>query len=186
MPMPLQAKLLRALQERKSNGRHSRPPRSTHGAAATNVDLMKLVREGSSVGSYYRLNVVRVQLPRGARAGRTSRARAALPPQSVAQSVPLRPMGSRDASAQQHPWPGNIRQLENAHETRGGDECLARNPAVDVAGTNFRSPIPTQVPAITIPDGGISFASVLIAGRARSDPAVPERTGGNRRQAAFC
>lgn len=67
MSMPLQAKLLRALQEREvERVGESRPLKlDIRVIAATNTDLRKLVKEGTfREDLFYRLNVIPVMLPR--------------------------------------------------------------------------------------------------------------------------
>src|SRR6185503_13609323 len=66
MSLSLQAKVLRALQEREVEPvGTSKPVKiNTRVIAATNVDLLTMVREGTfREDLYYRLNVVRVVLP---------------------------------------------------------------------------------------------------------------------------
>ena len=83
------------------------------------------------------------------------------------------------------PWPGNIRQLENAIEH-----------AVAMSGTEKEIPLkalpedvrgglePTQATPVTIPDDGLDFTSVV--SRLERDLILRclEKTGGNKRQAA--
>src|SRR5678810_41341 len=66
MSMPLQAKLLRALQEREiERVGESRPMRlDIRVIAATNMDLRKMVKDGTfREDLFYRLNVIPVTLP---------------------------------------------------------------------------------------------------------------------------
>ena len=116
---PLQVKLLRALQERRFErvGGMATVQVDVRVVAATHRDLEQWVREGRfREDLYYRLNVVRIDVP---------------PLRSRVDDVPplvdlflarygTRPDGRRLgitgealAALQTHPWPGNVRQLEN-------------------------------------------------------------------------
>ncbi len=121
MPVDLQAKLLRALQEReiKPVGSTERISISTRVIAATNRDLDSAVRQGQfRQDLYFRLNVVQIKLP---------------PLRERKSDIPLlvnsflekfsEPNGrirtiSDDAMARliAYDWPGNVRELENAIE----------------------------------------------------------------------
>jgi PAS domain S-box-containing protein len=120
LPLPLQVKLLRVLQERtfeRVGETHSRPFRARV-VAATHQDLARAVAEKRFRDDlYYRLNVVPVALPALrerredlellvltllARVGQRNRA------------LRLSPTAMRVLLA--YDWPGNVRQLENALE----------------------------------------------------------------------
>jgi DNA-binding NtrC family response regulator len=121
MPIDLQAKLLRALQEReiKPVGSTERVSISTRVIAATNWDLETAVRQGQfRQDLFFRLNVVQIKLP---------------PLRERKSDIPLlvnsflekfsEPNGrvrtiSEDAMARliAYDWPGNVRELENAIE----------------------------------------------------------------------
>jgi DNA-binding NtrC family response regulator len=116
MGMAMQAKILRALQERVVTPVGGRPvPVQVRVIAATHRDLMRGVHEGSfREDLYYRLHVVPIHLP----------------PLSarIADIVPLaehflaragtRKRLSADAAAHliRYGWPGNVRELKNAME----------------------------------------------------------------------
>jgi two-component system C4-dicarboxylate transport response regulator DctD len=73
IPLPMQAKLLRVLEERAIErlGGNRRVQVDMRVVAATNVDLSKLVREGRvREDFYYRINVVPIALAAAARAAR--------------------------------------------------------------------------------------------------------------------
>jgi formate hydrogenlyase transcriptional activator len=119
IPLELQAKLLRVLQEGEFERLGSNQTQRVHVrlVAATNVDLLKLVSEKRFRSDlYYRLNIFPIQVP-------------AL--RDRAEDIPLlvRHFVSRYAARMQkrideipleaitvlshHPWPGNIRELQN-------------------------------------------------------------------------
>ncbi len=123
MPMPLQMKMLRVLQEREFEriGDSRTIKVDVRVVAATNADLMKMVKEGTfREDLYYRLNVIPVHLS---------------PLRDRVEDIPLlaqkfiekydrlpapgsRPTVSQDAMRHlmAYAWPGNVRQLENAME----------------------------------------------------------------------
>ena len=121
LPVDLQAKLLRALQERevKPVGSNDRISIATRIIAATNRDLDEAVRLGQfRQDLFFRLNVVQIKLP-------PLRERKSDIPMLVNSF--LEKFGdtngkvqtiSEDAMARliAHDWPGNVRELENAVE----------------------------------------------------------------------
>ena len=121
LPVDLQAKLLRALQEKeiKPVGSTDRIPISTRVLAATNRDLESSVRQGTfRQDLFFRLNVVQIKIP-PLRERRTdipllvnSFLEKFCDQGSVSRTI------SEDAMAQliAYDWPGNVRELENAIE----------------------------------------------------------------------
>jgi transcriptional regulator with GAF, ATPase, and Fis domain len=119
MPMPLQVKLLRVLQERVilRVGDSKPEPVDVRVLSATHRDLASEIRSGRfREDLYYRLNVVQVQLPPLRERGddvlllaRSFLRRFAdelkLPQRSLSQSAEL--------AIRRFGWPGNVRQLEN-------------------------------------------------------------------------
>lgn len=121
VPMPMQVKLLRVLQERKIERLGSTDSISldVRVVAATNRPLEKMVKDGTfREDLFYRLNVIRVELP---------------PLRDRMEDVPLlaqhfaqkyarvgQPAPQISPEAMQglmaYHWPGNVRQLENAVE----------------------------------------------------------------------
>jgi len=122
MPLALQPKLLRVLQERKVRpvGGSAERPVDVRVVAATNRDLETAVEEGRfRQDLFYRVNVVQVSVP-------PLRARAAdilpLAAQFItrfAASVGKPVSGISPAAAERlmaYPWPGNVRELQNCIE----------------------------------------------------------------------
>ncbi len=121
LPVDLQAKMLRALQEKeiKPVGSTDRIAINVRVIAATNRDLESAIRGGTfRQDLYYRLNVVQLKLP-------PLRERKVDIPLLVNAflekfSAPDRPTRtiSEDAMRQlmAYDWPGNVRELENAIE----------------------------------------------------------------------
>jgi transcriptional regulator with GAF, ATPase, and Fis domain len=122
LPLTLQAKLLRVLQEReflRVGG--TRPIKlNVRFLAATNEDLQKAVQEGPfRQDLYYRLNVVSLTMPALRERKEDIPLLAAYFAGKHAQRCSRRIKGiSQQAQAllAQHDWPGNIRELENAVE----------------------------------------------------------------------
>lgn len=121
MPVDLQAKLLRALQEReiKPVGSTERVSISTRVIAATNRDLDSAVRQGQfRQDLYFRLNVVQIKLPplRERKSDIPLLVNSFLEkfsePDARARTIADDAMGRLIA----YDWPGNVRELENAIE----------------------------------------------------------------------
>ena len=119
MPLSMQAKLLRVLQEREVRpvGGTRAMPVDFRVLAATNRDLRKRVEEGAfRQDLYYRLAVVEVELPalRERRSDLPILIEALLDKLAREQGREL-PRIDREAmlALQRHDWPGNVRELEN-------------------------------------------------------------------------
>ena len=192
MSAPLQAKLLRVLQEREFERiGDDRPIRiDVRIIAATNADLVKLVRDGGfREDLYYRLNVIPIFLP---------------PLRERREDIPLlvghfleilgRQQGrSRAVTVTQaamrrmmaYGWPGNIRQLENAIEraltlsrTRAWFDVDDLPPELQQASLSE----PADLPAI--PEEGFDMAAYIAGIERRLIRRALDDTGGNRQQAA--
>lgn len=119
MDVRLQAKLLRAIQERvidRVGG--TRPvPVNIRIIATSNRDLSESVRDGSfREDLLYRLNVVNLKLPplRQRPADILELAEYFAERYSEVNGVPKRPIGAEARRALlANPWPGNVRELEN-------------------------------------------------------------------------
>jgi DNA-binding NtrC family response regulator len=141
MPLPLQAKLLRVLQEKvvdEVGGDHPIPV-DVRILVATNRDLLERIREGTfREDLYYRLNVVEIRVP-------PLRERPEdIPPltehfmKEISPdreiAVPADVMKTLTA----RPWPGNVRELKNACERmvilcRGNEVSVEDLPPVPPA-----------------------------------------------------
>jgi two-component system, NtrC family, response regulator len=119
MPAPLQAKLLRFLQDRviERLGGRKPIPVNVRVVCATNQDLQALILEQRfRQDLYYRISAVTVNVPplRQRGSGVVVLAQAILQRIAAESATKLRGM-SDDALAalQNYPWPGNVRELEN-------------------------------------------------------------------------
>jgi len=119
IPLPIQVKLLRFLQERvvERVGGRSEIPVNTRVLAATHVDLKKGMADGSfREDLFYRLAVVQIVLPPlRDREGDIILLANSFLQQSARESSKHGLIFSPDAvrAIQRHPWPGNVRELQN-------------------------------------------------------------------------
>src|SRR5690606_15977446 len=122
LPMPMQVKLLRALEEKKIRpvGADREIPVDVRVIAATNRNVELEVAEGRfREDLYYRLNVVQLQMPPLRDRLEDIPALAAGFVRQLAQQlgVPPRPLDDKVlASMAVYSWPGNVRELRNLVE----------------------------------------------------------------------
>ncbi|HEX5132460.1 MAG TPA: sigma-54 dependent transcriptional regulator [Candidatus Krumholzibacteria bacterium] len=128
MPLALQGKLLRVLQEReveRVGGEHTVAV-DVRVIAATNRSLPARIREGEfREDLYYRLNVVPVAIPPLRERGGDVRLLAGHFVARFAGAAPVKLAPGAIESLERYPWPGNVRELENFCERivlmRSGD-----------------------------------------------------------------
>ena len=117
MPLPLQPKLLRALQEREFDrlGSNQTVRVDIRVIATTNHPLEAAVKEGRfRADLYYRLNVIPLALPPlRERVGDIAELAAHFAQLYGVPGAPSRLSGELMARLQAHPWPGNVRELAN-------------------------------------------------------------------------
>jgi two-component system response regulator PilR (NtrC family) len=122
MPIPLQVRLLRALQEHEVTpvGSSASIKFDAHIIAATNRDLESEVANGNfREDLFYRLNVVEIAIPplRERSGDIPLLARFFAVRTAHAQNQPEKAITEEAMRAlESHDWPGNVRQLENAIE----------------------------------------------------------------------
>ncbi len=121
LPLDLQAKLLRALQEKEVRpvGATSSVPFSARVLAATNRDLAQMVERGQfRKDLFFRLNVVNVRIPplRDRRGDIPLLAAAALERMRRENSVTYTFADDALRLMSEYDWPGNVRELEHAIE----------------------------------------------------------------------
>jgi DNA-binding NtrC family response regulator len=112
LPLPLQAKLLRALQggEVQPLGAAKMDVVDVRVIAATNCDLAQLVAAGRfRADLYYRLNVVPLHVP----PLRERREDIALLAEHFLRPSGRKLSGEAVALLEAYPWPGNVREMEN-------------------------------------------------------------------------
>ena len=161
MPLPLQAKLLRALQEGEIEplGSNKLVPFDARVIAATSRDLAELVRQGLfREDLYYRLNVLPLRVP-------PLRARRSDIPalvEALGEDIALRSHGEAPPElapdalallAGQH-WRGNIRELRNVLEQLGMRSDMQRVDATEMK----RVLAETGLETIALPDASATAA----------------------------
>jgi two-component system response regulator AtoC len=154
MPLPLQAKLLRVLEDRRVRpvGSDEETPTDFRLVVATHNDLEQAVREKLfREDLFYRLDIARVRVPPLRERGPDIMALARLFLAEASDRLQRPVMGmSRHAALRlmEYPWPGNARELRNCMERAA---MLAEGELVELAD------LPERV-------GGFTPAQVLVAG----------------------
>jgi transcriptional regulator with PAS, ATPase and Fis domain len=122
IPLLIQSKLLRVLQESKVTpvGSYDSYPVDIRIICATNKNLEDMVREGAFRNDlYYRINVVNLHVPplRDRQEDIIPLAEHFLNQQANLYNEPVKKLASQTRNfLQQYAWPGNIRELANAME----------------------------------------------------------------------
>ncbi|GAC1678178.1 MAG: sigma-54 dependent transcriptional regulator [Candidatus Acidiferrum sp.] len=151
MPVELQAKLLRALQQReiKPVGATERRQINVRIVAATNRDLDAAIRTGAfRQDLYFRLNVVQIKLPplRERKSDIPLLVASFLDKFAGAQGQPREITEDAMRRLMAYDWPGNVRELENAIER---SVALGSGPIVAVSDlpSNLQYPATDRGPA---------------------------------------
>jgi transcriptional regulator with PAS, ATPase and Fis domain len=163
MPLPLQAKLLRALQEQEIEplGSNRLERVDVRIVAATSRDLAAMVAAGSfRADLYYRLNVLPIRLPplRERLADLEALVEALADDIARRSGLPHKPLAPETLDLLAHqPWPGNIRELRNLLEqaTLMTDDPVLQPRHFGAALRPAQTPAPPPVPAGG-PHGGSS------------------------------
>jgi DNA-binding NtrC family response regulator len=191
MSLSLQAKLLRALQEREVERVGDPKPVKVdiRVIAATNTDLKLLVRAGTfREDLFYRLNVIPVHLPalRNRREDIPLLAQHFLKKSCRDNGLPAKTIG-QDAMRvmMTYDWPGNVRQFENVIEYAVTMSAGQTDIRPDSLPTDIRAGATgALVNPVSIPDEGIHFTSVVSQLERDLILRCLEKTNGNKRQAA--
>ena len=191
MPLPLQAKLLRALQEREvERVGDSKPMKlDIRVIAATNADLRKLVKDGTfREDLFYRLSVIPVTLPplRARRGDIPLLAQHMIKKSCRENNIQQKPLTQEALRLlMAYHWPGNVRQFENAMEHAVAMSLTGNEIGPEALPDEIRKPTETGFnAAIAIPDEGIDFSSIVQKLERDLIMRCLEKTGGNKRQAA--
>ena len=194
LPVELQAKLLRVLQEREFQrlGSSETVKTDVRVVAATNCDLMSRVERGLfREDLYYRLNVAPIPMP-------PLRQRRGDIPMLVGhflskicgmEEIPLKSIELAALERlSEYSWPGNVRQLENAIEASvafSGDREVLELADFRLPQSSKVAPISQLgIPTVPIPDGGLDYEhTVAMIERSILAQAL-QKTGGNKKAAA--
>jgi len=197
MPLVLQAKVLRAIQEREvERVGASRPLKvNTRIIAASNVDLSELVRQGRfREDLFYRLNVINVDLPplRERLSDVPTLAQHFIEETCKANGLEIKVLTQPALQAlMAFSWPGNVRHLHNAIESAVVMSGESRELTVDVLPAEILAP-PAEVRTailgdLTMPETpteGINFAAAMSNVERELILTYLRRANGNKRQAA--
>jgi DNA-binding NtrC family response regulator len=191
MPMQLQMKLLRVLQEREVErvGSSRKIRLNVRIISATNADLAELVKTREfREDLYYRLNVIPVHLPplRERREDIPLLIKHFLKKSCEAQNHPPCSLSGEAAAAlQQYDWPGNVRELENVIERA---VALVEGESIGVGD------LPTQISqrpecasVICFPlfnEDGVDLPTLVAELECRMIQSALERSGGVKTRAA--
>ena len=135
LPLTLQPKLLRALEERRVRpvGSDREVEFDARVIAATNRDLKSLVSEGSfRTDLYYRINVIELEVPRLQARGNDVLLLAQHFVRILSEEARKNVAGLSESVAERlltYDWPGNVRELRNAMERA---VALARTEQISV------------------------------------------------------
>jgi DNA-binding NtrC family response regulator len=188
MSTALQMKLLRALQEREFErvGDNQTIKVDVRVIAATNSNLATMVAEGSfREDLFYRLNVIPIHLPplRERRDDIPVLAKHFLEKFAAGAHMQIAQGAMRVLMA--FPWPGNVRQLENAIERAvtlsGGRKEI---DVVDLPPEIQAVPTAAAAPFVEFPDDGLDLPAYLTSIEKDLIRRSLQRTGGNRNKAA--
>ncbi|MFK7984404.1 MAG: sigma 54-interacting transcriptional regulator [Sandaracinaceae bacterium] len=184
LPLAIQAKLLRFLQDRafeRVGGRQTRQS-DVRILCATHHDLERAVEEGRFRRDlYYRVRVVQIDVPTLASRGHEEVARLAKHFAGIYAKRYGRPEPRFEADALsalvRHRWPGNVRELEHWIES-----ALVLSPN----GVVRADQLPQHTPGRTVDPDAVSIPHGLSASEARDAyiRATVERCEGNKSEAA--
>lgn len=149
MPMSVQPKLLRVLQEKELDriGGEKPVPVDVRIIAASNEDLKELVRQGKfRKDLYYRLNVIELEVPplRERTEDIGEIAQSIIEELNVQMGLSVTGIDEESLEIlKQRKWPGNVRELRNAIERamNFAGENMLRIDDFDVLGAYQRAPL---------------------------------------------
>jgi transcriptional regulator with PAS, ATPase and Fis domain len=189
LPLQLQSKLLRVLQEREIQrvGSSEVIPVDVRVIAASNTNLLEAVANRRfREDLYYRLNVVALRIP-------ALRERASDIPElaghflaKIAQQEGGEPKRLSDeavAELVRYTWPGNVRQLEHALESAvalSGNRMVLQPGDLDLPSEHY----PPSLWSLDVPETGINFDELIMGIERRLLERALAKSGGNKARAA--
>jgi DNA-binding NtrC family response regulator len=194
MPLDLQAKLLRVLQEREFQrlGSSETIKLDVRVIAACNVDLEERIRKGKfREDLFYRLNVVPIRMP-------ALRERVRDLPLLVAhfldkvcaqEEIPIKTVARETLDRlMRYSWPGNVRQLENAVEMAVAlsgvrDALFPSDFPLPSLASEKAAPI-GMFTQLGVPDEGMDFEMTVGTIEMRLLEQALRKTSGNKKAAA--
>jgi two-component system response regulator AtoC len=155
LPLPMQVKLLRAVQERRINrvGSESSIPVDLRLICASNRDLKEMVDAGQfREDLYYRINVLQVKIPplRERKQDILWFARKFIAEFSGHAIEHFRLSARAERAVVEYPWPGNIRELKHAVERA----CIIASSAILGPEAFFGEGLTTWTPPVA--DGNLA------------------------------
>jgi two-component system, NtrC family, response regulator HydG len=185
LPLMLQAKILRAIQEREIRrvGATKSMPVDVRIIAATNLHLAEEVKaKRFREDLYYRLNVIEIHLPplRERREDIPMLVEAFLKKCAEASHKNLRGMNETAlALLMDYPWPGNVRELENVIERAvtlaRGEKIVPDDLPPAIQGSRGDRTVIDEAAERILPLADVEKEYIL---------RILEKTGGNKYQAA--
>jgi transcriptional regulator with PAS, ATPase and Fis domain len=185
IPLPLQVKFLRAIQEKEVTPLGSTRPVKVDVRliAATNRDIDEAVRSGAfRTDLFYRLNVVSIHLP-------PLRDRAEDVPMLVDLFVaefsraygvaPKRVTAGAMEKLLAYEWPGNIRELQNVIE-----RAFALSASPEITADNLPLHLQTERPVVATAEAADGRPLPLAEVEKRAIAEALEYTGGNKNEAS--
>ena len=194
LPVDLQSKLLRVLQEREVQrlGSSETIKVDIRVVAATNCDLARRIEEGKfREDLFYRLNVVPIEMPplRRRREDVPLLAKHFVDRVCDAEGIPVKILMRESLERLcEYSWPGNVRQLENMVEMAialSGERRTLAPADFPLPAINRRSGRSRGArPVVAVPDSGLDYEQTLaVIERSILEQAL-RKTGGNKKAAA--
>ena len=179
LPLEMQAKLLRVLQEKEVRpvGSNEKVPVDVRVIAATNRDLESAYRAGTfRKDLYFRLDVVTIRLPslRERRSDIPQLVHCFLDRYAPGESIQVTPAAMKIFL--QYDWPGNVRELENCI-TRA--LALGDHKTIDIADLS-PTILEAQGPGLATPDAAALSTTALADLERMTILRVFEQAGGDK------
>jgi transcriptional regulator with PAS, ATPase and Fis domain len=191
MPLQLQSKLLRVLQEREVPriGSSEPVPVDVRVIAASNTNLLEAVANRRfREDLYYRLKVVALKMPPlRERTGDILELTEYFLGKIAAEEGAERKHISREAldTLMRYSWPGNVRQLEHALESAvalSGRRLLLEPADLDLP--EAMTPDLARIFALDVPESGVNFEELMTGIERRLLEGALAKSGGNKARAA--